>query len=274
MARATPWSKQGGSVRERGVQSRRGRGPTIEGSRRPGPPPRRGGNFWQALAIVALIAATAGWTTVAVLALRDTSVAEASPSDSVEPLPSDDSSLPPVADSHDVPDLEPLLPTQLNSTALKAESWTGDTVLTGDNWSVSMTSFLTRVGKGPTDLQVAQAYDPTQNLDGSVGIYRVPGVDATKVRDALVQAWKGDSPDLKVSQVTLGGKEVTKGDFGTDSVNSYLYVTGDLVYDIETSDETIATAALNSLPAAPSGSPAVPSSSGSPRPSVSPKASG
>ncbi len=53
---------------------------------------------------------------------------------------------------------------------------------------------------------------------------------------------------MTVSQVTLGGKDVTKGDFGDDAVASYLYVDGDVVYDIETSDEAIATAALAALP--------------------------
>ena len=70
------------------------------------------------------------------------------------------------------------------------------------------------------------------------------GVAATAVRDALIEAWKGDYPDMKVSQVTIGGKDVTKGDFGADSITSYLWVHGDAVYDIETSDEAIATAAL------------------------------
>ena len=57
-------------MRERGVQS------TAGGRVEPGPAgagraaAATGGNVWQVLAIVALIAATAGWTTVAVLALR------------------------------------------------------------------------------------------------------------------------------------------------------------------------------------------------------------
>ena len=42
--------------------------------------------------------------------------------------------------------------------------------------------------------------------------------------------------------MTLGGKEVTKGDFGGDTVpKSYLFVRDGLVYDIETGDEKFAT---------------------------------
>ncbi len=73
-----------------------------------------------------------------------------------------------------------------------------------------------------------------------------------------------DYPDLKVSQVTLGGKTVTKLDFADDTIDSYIYLRGDLVFDIETTDDTVAIAALAALPA-PTGSGApVPSGSAAP----------
>lgn len=237
----------------------------VEPGRRPGPPTGRG-NFWQALAIVALIAATAGWTTVVVLALHDTSTAAlANPSDSFDPNASADSSVPPVADSHDAPELEVLLPTDLSGTALQIQSVTGDGLLTADEWSTSITSFLTSVHKLPADLLYAQASDPVGALDALVSVYRVAGVEATTVRDALIQAWKSGSPDLKVSQVTLDGKAVTKADFGADTAASYMYTRDDLVFDIETTDVKIATAALAALP--------VPGASASPGTSTTPTAS-
>ena len=106
--------RSGGIVRERGVQSRRVRPGSVGPASRNGPPAPTRGNIWQAIAIVALIAATAGWTTVAVLALRPASgaVAQASPSDVVDASASDDtSSEPPVADTHDAVEMEALLPT-------------------------------------------------------------------------------------------------------------------------------------------------------------------
>jgi hypothetical protein len=144
-----------------------------------------------------------------------------------------------------------------------------------------MTAFLTASCKLPTDLHVAQSYDPNEALDASIGVYKVDGVPAIALRAALIEAWKGDYPDMKVSQVTLGGKDITKGDFGDGSITSYLWIHGDEVYDIESSDETIATAALAGLPTAaasaapvasdPSGPAAscVPAS-GSPKPAASP----
>ena len=256
-------------MRERGVQSRRVRPGQVEPVRRPGPPPQRsGGNFWQALAIIALIAATAGWTTVAVLALRPGPSAEAGvPVESSDPASSDDSEVPPVADTHDAPELESLLPATLSGTTLQVQSWDGDTLLTDDPWSLSMTAFLTSVCKVPADLHVAQSYDPDQVFDASIGVYHADGVEATALRDALIAAWKGDYPEMTVTQVTVGGKEVTKGEFGEDTISSFLYIDGDNVYDIESSDEAVATAALGALPT-PSGS-AAPAASGSPAPAAS-----
>jgi hypothetical protein len=251
-------------VRERGVQSRRVRPGQVEPVRRPGPPPpRSSGNFWQVLAILALVAATAGWTTVAVLALRPGASPEAlAPVDSFDPNASDNADVPPVADTHDAVAMESLLPTTLSGSALQAQSWNGDGLLTDDPWSTSMTAFLTASCKLPADLHVAQSYDPNEALDASIGVYKVDGVAATALRGALIEAWRGDYPDMKVSQVTLGGKDITKGDFGADSITSYLWIHDDVVYDVESSDETIATAALAGLPASAA-------SAASPAPSAS-----
>ena len=273
-------------MRERGVQSRRVRPGEVEPVRRPGPPPQRSGsNFWQVLAILALVAATAGWTTAALLALRPAASPEAAaPVESFDPNASQDPDVPPVADTHDAVAMESLLPTTLSGSAMLIQSWNGDGVLADDPWSASMTAFLTASCKLPADLHVAQSYDPNEALDASVGVYKVDGVGATALRDALIEAWKGDYPDMKVSQVTLGGKEITKGDFGADSPTSYLWIHGDEVYDIETSDETIATAALAGLPTASASAAPVASgssgaaascvpASGSPEPAASPSAS-
>ena len=51
----------------------------------------------------------------------------------------------------------------------------------------------------------------------------MPGVPTADLRDALVNAWKNDYPELAISTVTLDGMEVTKGDFGEDAIDSYWY---------------------------------------------------
>jgi hypothetical protein len=202
------------------------------------------------LAVVALIAATAGWTTVAVLALRPAAsaspVAEATPSEDV--LPTDEASVEPPAESHEVPALEALLPGELNGTTLIRESWTGETILGDDSWSTSLTSFLTTKGKAAADLQASQAYDNAGSLDINAGAFQVVGVAGDALRDAIIAAWKGDYPDLKVGHTTIGGLEVTTGDFGDGGVASYWYVRDGLVFDIESGDPSIAAAALAALP--------------------------
>jgi hypothetical protein len=259
-------------VRERGVQSRRVRAGKAEPVRRPTPPSRSGTAFWQGLAIVALIAATAGWTTVAVLALRGTTGAAAAvATDSPDPNAAAASDPPP---SHDVPDLEAFLPTEIDGTAVQAESVTGESLLAGgDPWSAAMQSFLTTKSMAPSDLQYALTPDPGQVLSADVGVYRVIGIDPTALRDALIQAWKASIAGVKVTQATVGGKAVTKGDNGTGGF-SYLYVRDNLVFEILTNDETAAAAAITALPVPGASASPHASASGSPGASSAPAVSG
>ena len=123
----------------------------------------------------------------------------------------DTSSEPPVADTHDAVEMEALLPTLVSGSTLQTQSWTGDTILGDDTFSTAMTKFLTDAGKKSQDMRVAQAYDPTQTLDITVTAYRVPGVKAAAIRDALIAAWKVDYPDLKVTTVHAGRQGAHQG---------------------------------------------------------------
>ncbi|MEO8570408.1 MAG: hypothetical protein ABI553_01795 [Chloroflexota bacterium] len=246
----------------------------VQPARRPGPPPSSGSNFWQVLAILALIAATAGWTTVGVIALRAPSTAVvASPTDSFDPNASDGSlaSDPPIADTHDAPQLEAVLPTTINGTTLASQSWTAaeEGILNGDEWSASMTKFLTTAGKTSADLLIAQAIDPNQGIDVSIAAYQIAGTQPSALRDALVAAWKSQYAQMTFSEVTLAGKTVTKG-VGTDLPSSYLYLDTDVVYDIETTDEALALAALGQIPPVASGAPASGAPAASPATSDAP----
>ncbi len=265
-------------MRERGPGPRRPAGGRVGPgpARRPaGPPPLTRNNVWQIVAIIAVIAATAGWTTAILLAVRSpapVAVASVEPSQaSFEPEPSDGETVPPVADTHDAPELEALLPTELDGIPLQVQSWTGDTILTDDAWSTSVTSFLTANGKTQEDLRVAQAFDPTQALDGSVGVYQVKGLEPAAIHDALIAAWKVDFPDMEVTTVTLAGKKITKCDFGEDTIDSYLYVRDDVVFDIETTDQAIAEEAIAALPK-PGKPGTTPKPGKSPAPSAPPSA--
>jgi hypothetical protein len=202
-----------------------------------------------------------------VLALRPAGTAVAT--DSADPNAAADQSDPPDVPSHDVPDLEAFLPTQVNGATLDVQSVTGDNgLIGGDEWSTAMTKFLTAESKQPADLGYAFASDPSENVDISIGVYRADGVQAAPLHDALVEGWKGLAPTVKISDITLGDKKVTKGDDGTDYPFSYLYARDNLVYEIYTSDESIATAALAALPAA--GASSAPAGSSAPSSSAAP----
>ena len=125
---------------------------------------------WAIIAIIAIIAATSGWTTVAVLTVfdRDAAVAAstAEPTDALA-----DPSLEPevVAESHEAADLEALLPTDHEGTTLTAQSWTGDSLLAEDAWSEAFTTFLESEELVASDFAVAQAWDSAGVLESSSG---------------------------------------------------------------------------------------------------------
>lgn len=237
-------------MRERGSQAGDAQAEGSAGTSDPpwSPTTTTSANFWHVLAIVALIVATAGWTTVAVLATREPAAVVGNvPEATFDPNAGQDGSPEPIELTHDAPDLEALLPVEFDGTPLEVQSWTGDALLADDPWSTSITTFLASYDKTPADLEVAQGYDGTQVLEGSIGVYRATGIPGTAVRDALLAAWKGDYPDMTDEQLTLAGVEITKGGFGPDTAASYLFVRGELVYDIETTDDAVASAALASL---------------------------
>jgi hypothetical protein len=246
-------------MRQRGAQSRRERpGGDLGTFGAPlGSGGRNGDRFWPTVAMIAIVIATAGWTTVAVLVMSGggpasspspAQIAAASPSDDLglglDPGASDS----PEPESHVSPALEAILPKTAGATALTTQSWTGTTLLSDDGWSNAFTTFLQSVGKTPADLLIAQGYDQTGNIDLTVAAFKISGVAAADVRKTLVNAWKADYPELATTSETVGGKKVTKGVFQDTGIDSYWYEHEDLVYDVETADSDLAATVLAALP--------------------------
>lgn len=214
-----------------------------------------GDRFWPTIAMIAIVIATAGWTTVAVMALSGrggesspspAQVADASPTDDASLLPdATDSAVP---ESHDAPALEALLPKSLNGTTLTSQSVTGDTLLSDDGWSNAFSTFLTGAGKTPTDLLFAQAYDPSGATDLTVGAYQISGVSAADVDKTVLKAWKANDTALTTKTATVGGKKVTQATIPSMSLDGYWYEHGDVVFEVETSDATVAANVLAALP--------------------------
>ena len=263
-------------MRERGVQSRRAR--AGEPGSTPGAPTSGSGpGFWPTLAIIAVIVATAGWTTVGVLLVTDRGGATAGAPEATDPgidegdLPSDDAEIP---ESHLFPDLEELLPAEVNGTPLVVQSFTGTDVLVEDSWGQSVTAFLATVGKTPADLQAARAEDPEGLIDlDSIWAFRLADVAPEKLRDAIIEGWRVDFPDLTTSTATIVDKAVTKGSFGEDAIGSIWYIDGGVVYDIESYDEALSTSILALLPPASEVPPSAPVASPSASEPEAPSAS-
>ena len=200
-----------------------------------------------------MIIATAGWTTVGVLVINDKPAAAASgPIESDEAI--DEESTPPdeeIPPSHLFADLEALLPTVLECTTLDVQSFTGTEFIFDDSWGTSMSAFLTSVGKTPADLQIAQAQDPDGVLDLEVVLaFRLPGVEPEKLRDAVINGWRVDFPELTTGTATIEDKAVTTGVFAEDTPASMWYINDGVVFDIESGDEALGKTILAGLPPA------------------------
>lgn len=238
------------------MQSRRARAGEL-GSGPMGSSSGGGPGFWPALAIIAVIVATAGWTTVGVLVLND-KAAPAASADTASDEPIDEGDVPSdeaIPESHTFPDLEALLPADVGGTPLAVQSFTGTDVLTDDSWGQSITAFLATVGKTPADLQVARAEDPEGLIDlDSIWVFRLADVDPEKLRQAIIDGWKVDFPDLATSNATVVDKAVIKGSFGEDAIGSIWYINNGVIFDIESYDEDLSSTILAALP--PASSPA------------------
>jgi hypothetical protein len=204
--------------------------------------------FWPLIALVAAILATAGWTTVIVMSLNDRDpVAAASPS--TEPIPED--SVPettPEPPSHAAPELEQLLPSTWEGATLATESVTGDEVLLDDDWSQAFRTYLDELNKTPADLLFAQATDPTGATQMTVLAFKIDGATGERMLETVIGAWKAEYPDLESTTLELGGKSVTRGVFSQGDINSYWYEHDGVVFDVETADEALAAAVLETLP--------------------------
>lgn len=147
------------------------------------------------------------------------------------------------------PELEVKLPTEVADTALTVDSTTGDTVF-GDNdpGSRALAARLRTLGASLSQLQVAQAFDDSGNIDLGIFAFRLPGKDVQKLRAAIVETWlSATGPGVTQTEVTLGGKKLTKIDYGDGSSPQYVYTGSDYVVTISSSDSAIATEAATKL---------------------------
>jgi hypothetical protein len=145
------------------------------------------------------------------------------------------------------PELEALMPTSVGGTTLTVQSSTAADALT-DPTSRALSAVVRSLGANPANLQIAQAFDQTNTIDLSIIGFRLAKGDGAKLKAAIIQTWlSAGAPGVKQTEVTLGGKTLTKIDYGDKGTVEYVYGGPDYVIVLDTADPTIATEAASQL---------------------------
>jgi hypothetical protein len=153
------------------------------------------------------------------------------------------------APSHVAPDLEAMLPKTLAGAAMSTQSTSGTAGLGDDQTSQSLVASLAKLGKKQSDLEIAEGYDPDNNVDVQVIAFRANGVKASALGQAVLDSYLADGASgVVTTRKTISGKPVTQVDYGDGGSFDYLYEKGDVVFDVSTSDPSIAAETLKALP--------------------------
>jgi hypothetical protein len=156
------------------------------------------------------------------------------------------------------PELEALLPhavTDTTSTAsppasipLTVVSNSATDIFGQDPSSRALAARIRALGGTLDTLQIAQAYDETGAIDLSIIAFRLPNADLAKLRSAIIDTWLAAGAEgVKTTSVELGGKSLTKIDYGDGSTIEYVYAKADYVIVMDTSDLDIATQVAQGL---------------------------
>ena len=149
--------------------------------------------------------------------------------------------------AHAAPELEALLPDELDGTPLRKGSTTGAVVFGGNAFGERVTRFLAKHGKKPGDLRFANAQASPRAAEVELGVFEVKGLDGSLLRRAIVDASRPNAPGLKAVAASLAGKPVTSLVY-PGGTTVYLYPHGDAVYYVGTQDTTLAERALETFP--------------------------
>jgi hypothetical protein len=117
-----------------------------------------------------------------------------------------------------------------------------------DPSSRALAARIRALGGTLDQLQIAQAYDDSGAIDLSLIAFRLPKADLAKLKAAIIDTWlSAGAEGVKSSTITLGGKSLTKVDYGDGSTIEYVYAKDDYVIVIDTSDVGIATQVATQL---------------------------
>jgi len=141
--------------------------------------------------------------------------------------------------------LEGLLPDTVGNLTLKKFSLKGAEFFTSAD--PEFKGFLDRVHAQPDDVSVASATDPNNSLQ--IIALRVAGANTDDLKTEFSRAIEQSSTTtIKLTQATVGGKDVLTGFDPDQQANVYFYVVADVLVFVTTSDKALAEAALAKLP--------------------------
>jgi hypothetical protein len=155
------------------------------------------------------------------------------------------------------PVLEAEIPQSVDGTALTTQSATDASSLTSTPNGRALDAAVTKLGKLPTDLEIALAFDETGTIDLSITGFRIDGIAPATLQPLLLDAWlSASTPGVTTTTTTLAGTPTTEVSYGDGGATEYVLIHGDGVFIIETTDATLAAHAAAAMAApAPSASP-------------------
>jgi len=173
------------------------------------------------------------------------------PSATVEPSAADSGAGAEPSLPSEAQDLEALIPDTVGGVTLQKLSMRGNEFANSGSASAEAEEFLRNLGVSPDDVSVAIGFGVSaDNSSGAaVFVFRAEGADS----DRLLQTFKDatdaerDAP-LDWESVTVGGKQVERATDPEQGNRVYLYVTGDLLVFVATSNEDDAAEVLAGLP--------------------------
>lgn len=171
--------------------------------------------------------------------------------------------------------LEAKLPATIAGIDLTKQSATGATTLSSGPSGRALDAAVVSFGKKADELELGVAYDEAGSLDLTILGFRLPGVAAEKLETAILGAWlEADVAGVKTSSVDLSGIAATLVSYGDEGPDEYVFIEGDTVFVIETSDRSIATTAAGAIAGSPApsapGATAAPASAPAPSPAPTP----
>jgi hypothetical protein len=181
----------------------------------------------------------------AVPASASAAPASAAPS-AVPPSPVPPSGAPSRAPASD--DLQPLLPTSVGGHTLVVTQFTGSD-FTNNPGSVSqeLVDLLAALDRGPGDLTLASASDPSGGTDLNITAFKVRDVPVQTFLDKYLPLLRSSAAGATVSQATRAGKSVwsVTGQLGRPP--QVLLVSGDVLYVVSSTNDSLVDAALTAL---------------------------